>query len=72
MPIDDKTRSETVLTNADNMLSLVTKAVQQAKPGDPVSDGLCSILYKLLSTAQSLQAQHRSIESERPEIQSQT
>lgn len=72
MPIDDKTRSETILANMDNLLALAIEAVDQAKVGAPRPDDLRSILYRLLLTAQSLQAQLRSIESERPDIQSQT
>jgi hypothetical protein len=72
MPIDDKTRSETVLANVDNMLALAKKAVQQAEAEAPASAGLHSILDKLLLTVLSLRAQLHSIESERPRTRSRT
>jgi len=72
MPIDDKTRSETVLTNMENLLALASEAVDQAKPGALRPDDLRSILDRLLLTARSLQAQLHSIESERSDIRSQS
>jgi len=72
MPIEDKTRSETILVNADNLLALASEAVDQAKPGAPRPDDLRSILYRLLLTARSLQAQLHLIDQERPDIPRET
>lgn len=69
VPIDDKTRSETVLANVDNMLTLAGDAEQMiqdlAKAGAPVPPALSSIVERLLLTARSLREQLHSIERER-------
>lgn len=72
MPIEDKTRSETILANVDNMLALTTEAVGQAKAEALVSDDLRSILDRLLLTAQSLQEQLRLLDQERRNTPRQT
>jgi hypothetical protein len=65
MPIEDKTRSKTILDNVDNLLALAIEAVDQATVGAPRPEDLRSILDRLLLTAQSLQAQLHLIDQER-------
>lgn len=72
MPIEDKTRSETVLANADNMLALASEAVDQVKAEALVSDDLRSILDRLLLTAQSLREQLHLLDQERRHTPRQT
>lgn len=69
MAIEDKTRSETVLANVDNLLTLADNAEQMiqdlAKAATPVPPALSSIVERLLLTARSLREQLHLIESER-------
>jgi hypothetical protein len=72
MPIEDKTRSETILANVDNLLALAIEAVDQAKVGAPRPEDLRSILDRLLLTAQSLREQLHLIDQERRNTPHQT
>jgi hypothetical protein len=74
VPIDDKDRSKTILTNADNLLTLTEKTEQAIQgleaAGDPVQPALAAILVRLFATVRSLREQLHLIESERPDTRS--
>ena len=62
--MEDQIRSQTMIQNAENLVTRVEQALQivqeMAKQGSPVPEALSSILEIVQSTAHSLQAELRS------------